>query len=127
MFAVLSSISQGSAISTVYRPIGRNAKAPPASPNGVAAGEAVYAASNCKHLFVPGEHRNPAYLSIGVTSSSGTGQCEASGEVIPGVLRGFIQDPANELPRIPIPRTSVNKDKDTKGRGSPASALTSWV
>src|SRR5215211_4065802 len=27
-----------------------------------------------------------------------------------GVLRGFIQDPANELPRIPIPRTPVNRD-----------------
>src|SRR5215217_347114 len=33
----------------------------------------------------------------------------------------------DELPRILIPRTPVNKDKDTKGRGSPASALTSWV
>src|SRR5215204_5737419 len=29
--------------------------------------------------------------------------------VIPGVLRGLIQDPASELPRILIPRTWVNK------------------
>jgi hypothetical protein len=29
--------------------------------------------------------------------------------VIPGVLRGLIQDPASELPRIPIPGSSVNK------------------
>jgi hypothetical protein len=28
-----------------------------------------------------------------------------------GVLRGFYQDPACELPRIPLPRTRVNKDK----------------
>jgi hypothetical protein len=28
-----------------------------------------------------------------------------------GVLRDFIQNPANELPRISIPRTSVNKGK----------------
>ena len=34
--------------------------------------------------------------------------------VISGVLRGFIQDPASELRRIPIPRTWVNR---TKKRG----------
>jgi hypothetical protein len=33
-----------------------------------------------------------------------------------GVLRGFIQDPANGLRRIPLPRTRVNKGKG-KGRG----------
>src|SRR5215203_1329543 len=32
-----------------------------------------------------------------------------------GVLRGFIQDPANVVRRIPLLGTSVNKDKKRKG------------
>jgi hypothetical protein len=50
-----------------------------------------------------------AYLSTGVTSSVGTGRSGSSGGVILEVLRGLIQDPASELPRIPILGTSVNK------------------
>ena len=41
-------------------------------------------------------------------------QAERPGEGIGhrgGVLRGLIQDPANGLRRIPIPRTPVNKAK----------------
>jgi hypothetical protein len=34
---------------------------------------------NRKHLFVAGRIQDPAYLSIGVTSSSGTGLCGVSG------------------------------------------------
>jgi hypothetical protein len=64
-----------------------------------------------------------AYLSISVTSSSGTGLCGSSGAVILGVLRGLIQDPASELPRIPIPRTPVNRGKD---RSEPAPIKTPY-
>src|SRR5687767_4348707 len=42
--------------------------------------------------------------------------------VIPGVLRGLIQDSASELPRICIPRTSVNKGKRKEGRDLDAPA-----
>jgi hypothetical protein len=35
---------------------------------------------------------------------------------IPGPIRRDIHDPASELPRIPIPRTGMNKDKK-EGRG----------
>jgi hypothetical protein len=39
----------------------------------------------------------------------GRGYTACLAGVIPGALRGFIQDPASELRRIPIPRTRVNK------------------
>ena len=59
--------------------------------------------------------RNRAYLFSLLQGGARPGRGGASGEVIPGVLRGFIQDPANELPRIHIPRTSVNKGKMIPG------------
>jgi len=64
-----------------------------------------------------------AYLSIGVTSSSGPGPCGVSVERDQGVLRGFIQNPGYELPRIPIPRTPVNKGRKKMSRGYNAPAL----
>src|SRR5918995_7255988 len=59
-----------------------------------------------------GPIRNRAYLSIGVTSSSGAGLCGASGGAILGVSGWGMQDLGYELPRTPIPRTRVNKARD---------------
>jgi hypothetical protein len=51
-----------------------------------------------------------AYLSIGVTSGIGAGLCRVPGD---GCFQGYrgeaMQDLGYELPRNPIPGTSVNK------------------
>jgi hypothetical protein len=56
-------------------------------------------------------------LSIGVTSSIGTGLCRVPDQVFSGVPGETMQDLDYELPRIPIPRTRVNKARRRDGRG----------
>jgi hypothetical protein len=54
----------------------------------------------------------------GVRRHNRTGGADGRGLRASGrVLRGPIQDPANGLRRIPIPRTRVNRNKRRKGRG----------
>ena len=64
-----------------------------------------------------------AYLSIDVTGSIEAGLCRVPGD---GYFQGYrgeaMQDPANGLRRISIPRTRVNKGKE-KGRGCYTPAL----
>src|SRR5215218_11298002 len=58
---------------------------------------------------------NRAYLSIGVTSSSGAGLCGAPGGGAFRDYRGVVmQDLGNELPRIPIPRTRASYELGRK-------------
>ena len=47
---------------------------------------------------------------------SGRGYAGCLERLFPGYRGGVMQDPASELPRIPIPRTSVNKGMK-KGAG----------
>src|SRR5215213_1245193 len=68
--------------------------------------------------------RDRAYRSIGVTSLAGWGRTGAPGGGFQGYRGGGMQDLGYELPRIPIPRTRVNKGKK-KGRGLDPQPFTS--
>src|SRR5829696_4725867 len=67
-----------------------------------------------KQTFVAESIHHRAYLSIGVTSSSGAGLCGSSGGGDSGGIGADMHDAAYELPRIPIPRTPVNSEGEAE-------------